>query len=340
MSSAEGSGRRLVVLQSFPAPHAQTTPYHVLLFDSFPDRIDARHFTWRRALVEDFDVFHLHWPEVKVRGATWFRATARTLLFLALLLRIRLTRRALVRTLHDRMPHERPNLVQRWVIALSERWTSLWIVLNDEDRPPHGAPWVRSRIGDYRTWFPDEEGEVVPGRLLHFGMIRRYKGTGDLVAAFEQTEDASLSLRIVGLVTEDDLRTELQAAVRRDDRISVVDEFVDDGDLAREVRAAELVVLPFSRITNSSTLLVALSLGRPVLAPTTPLITEVAAEVGPGWVTTFRPPLRPTDLTSALGTVRADPDRPDADLSLRSWSTVGEEHAAAYEGAVDVARTT
>ncbi len=340
MPSAEGHRRRLVVLQSFPAPHEQTTPYHVLLFDSFPDRIDARYFTWRRALLEDFDVFHLHWPEVKVRGSTSMRAAVRTALFLALLVRIRLTRRALVRTLHDRVPHERPNFLQRWVICLSERWTTLWIVLNDGDRPPTDAPWVRSRIGDYRSWFPDEHVAAVPGRLVHFGMIRRYKGTGDLLAAFEQVDDPSLALRIVGLVAEDDLRAQLTEASRRDARISFVDEFVSDATLAHEVRSAELVVLPFSKITNSSTLLVALSLGRPVLAPETPLIDEVAAEVGPGWVMTFRSALGPTDLTTALATVRSDPDRPPPDLSLRSWSLVGEEHAAAFESAVRGIRST
>lgn len=333
-----GSDGYLVVLESFPAPHERTTPYHLLLFDSFPDRIDARYFTWRRALLEDFDVLHLHWPEVKVRGTTWFRSTVRTVLFLVLLFRIRCTRRALVRTLHDRTPHERPNAVQRAVIWLSERWTTSWIVLNGEDRPPTSAPWVRSRIGPYDTWFPQEAVEAVPGRLVHFGMVRRYKGITDLLRAFGEVEDASVTLRIVGSADDGDLATELREATERDPRITFRDEFVSDEDLALEVGRGELVVLPFSRITNSSSVLVALSLGRPVLAPDLPLIAEVSEEVGPGWVLRYSGQLSGEDLTGALERVRADSDRPAPDLSSRSWSTIGEDHAAAFEEAIRLVR--
>lgn len=337
VTSTGGSGHRLVVQESFPAPHGETTPYHLLLFESFPDRIDARHFTWRRALLEDFDVFHLHWPEVKVRGTTWWRTCIRTTLFLCLLLRIRSTKRALVRTLHDRVPHERPNVVQRAVIGLSERWTTLWITLNDEDRPPFDAPVRRSRIGDYTTWFPAGRPMPQPGRLLHFGLVRRYKGTTDLVAAFRATGDPGLSLRIVGSIQEPDLASELRRAAAGDPRITIVDEFVSDEALAEEVRRSELVVLPFHAITNSSTVLVALSLGRPVLAPAIALIAEVAAEVGPGWVQVFEPPLSPADLTGAIEQVRATAQRPPPDLSRRAWTMVGEEHAAAFEAAARLA---
>lgn len=325
---------RLVVLESYPAPHDRTTAYHVLLFDSLPDRIDARHFTWRRALLGDFDVFHLHWPEVKVRGATRLRTAIRTLLFTLLLVRIRVTGRALVRTLHDRTPHERAALVQRLVIRLSERWTTLWILLNDQDRPPVDAPTVRSRIGDYTSWFDADEVRPIAGRLLHFGLIRRYKGSSELLRAFEATDDPSLSLRVVGRAEEADLAEELAAAAHRDPRVSFRNEFVTDDELAREIRRSELVVLPFRHITNSSTLLVALSLDRPVLAPELALIAEVGEEVGPGWVSTYRGALTAADLVGAVEATRAAAGRPRPDLSTRSWSVVGEEHAAAFEEAV------
>lgn len=60
--------------------------------------------------------------------------------------------------------------------------------------------------------------------------------------------------------------------------------YVDDPTLAREVSSAELVVLPYRDMHNSGTLLLALSLARPVLVPRTPNNVAVAAEVGPGWI--------------------------------------------------------
>lgn len=328
---------RVVVLESFGPPHERTNPYSIRLVESFPPRVEMRYFTWRRALLEPFDVFHLHWPEVKVRGTSGPRSLLRGTLFLLLLLRVRLTRRGLVRTLHDSIPHEAPNALQRWVIGLSERWTTLWIVLNDDTPAPPGAVTRRSRIGHFGDWFEPGGTTAVPGRLLHFGLVRRYKGIDTLLREFERIRDPSLSLRIVGLVHEDDLADEMERVSERDPRVTVENAFVSDERLCTEILSSELVVLPFSRITNSSSLLVALSLGRPVLAPEAPSIVEVADEVGDGWVQLYEGELTAAHVLDALDAVRAFDDDARPDLTSRSWTTIGEEHAEAFELARDLA---
>jgi beta-1,4-mannosyltransferase len=113
-------------------------------------------------------------------------------------------------------------------------------------------------------------------------------------------------------------------------------EYVPDADLAREVEQSQLVVLPFDRITNSGSLMLALSLDRPVLVPTTPLTEELAAEIGSDWVLTYEPPLGADGLARALEATEHRTGRPD--LVRRDWPAIGAQHAAAFTEARELAR--
>jgi beta-1,4-mannosyltransferase len=333
---AKREAGHVVVLESFGPPHERTNPYSTQLFASFPDRITPTYFTWGRALRGDYDVFHLHWPEVKVRGTTPLKSFLRGTAFLLVLLRIRLGRRALVRTLHDLTPHEPLNPLQAWVVGLGDRWTTLWITLNDHTLPPEGAESRLALIGHYRDWYPvDEPVAAVPGRMLHCGLIRRYKGVDSLLDAFTHLPDPDLTLRVVGKTFDEDSAEAIRRACASDARITAVDEYVPDDVLTREVLEAELVVLPFIAVTNSSSLLLALSLGRPVLVSSNPTIEDVAEEVGPGWVITFRGELDADVLADGLRRARGRADG-GPDLSRREWPVIGEIHAQAFERACEL----
>jgi beta-1,4-mannosyltransferase len=332
---------RIKVLESFAPPHERTNPYCVLLFDSFPEVIDADHFTWRRALTGDFDVFHLHWPEVKVRSSSAMRSTLRGAAFLLLLFRIRITGRALVRTLHDAAPHERPTVLQRWVLRLCDRWTTLWITLTDVVVPPTSAPVRIIPHGHYRDWFEPPAGvDPTPGRLLHFGQLRPYKGTTPLVEAFMALRDEDLSLHIAGATPGKELEAALRTLCARDDRVRLRVGYLPDEDLRREILASELVVLPYLNITNSGSLLLALSLDRPVLASAAPAVAEVAGEVGPGWVQLFHGPISSETLQAALSRLRRDRPTGRPDLSSREWEGIGAAHARAFEDALRIVGRT
>ena len=108
--------------------------------------------------------------------------------------------------------------------------------------------------------------------------------------------------------------------------------------LVAEIGQAELVVLPYREMHNSGAILVALSLSRPALVPRSPANTALREEVGPGWVIEYDGELDPR------GDRRGTPDRAhvaaDAapDLSRRDWKVLGEEHAAAYRRAIEIAQ--
>jgi len=80
--------------------------------------------------------------------------------------------------------------------------------------------------------------------------------------------------------------------------------------------------------------LLALSLGRPVLVPGNEVNDDLAAEVGPSWVHRYTGPLTSEVLAAALVDLRAHPTTGAPDLSARQWPALGLQHLAVYEDAL------
>jgi glycosyltransferase involved in cell wall biosynthesis len=105
--------------------------------------------------------------------------------------------------------------------------------------------------------------------ILSFGLIRKYKGTSYLIRAFEQlpTEIIEKSrLLIVGEIWED--RKELLGQIKASPfykHITLVDEYVPDDKVNVYFSAADVVVLPYLRASQSGIAHIAMSFGKPVI---------------------------------------------------------------------------
>lgn len=105
--------------------------------------------------------------------------------------------------------------------------------------------------------------------ILSFGLIRKYKGTSYLIRAFEQlpTEIIEKSrLLIVGEIWED--RRELLDQIKASPfykHITLVDEYVPDDKVNVYFSAADVVVLPYLRASQSGIAHIAMSFGKPVI---------------------------------------------------------------------------
>lgn len=320
------------VLSSASPPGFGTNPYLNLLHRSLEPILDVQWFSWRRALTGRYAVLHLHWPEVKLRGSSSLRTLGRSALFAALLVRCRVGRRALVRTVHNEAPHEPPPMLGGVLLRLCDRWTTAWITLNPSTRPPGQGPVTVIPHGHYRDWVAGlPRAAANPRRIVNVGLLRRYKGLEELLEALAEVPDGDLELRVVGAPADAEVAETVRAAAGRDRRISLEASYVDDAQLVEEVTAAQLVVLPHAGAGNSGALLMALSLDRPVLVPSGPVSDRLAEEVGAAWIQTYRGPLRGEHLLGALERARHVEGSPD--LSSRDWPALAAAHARVFADA-------
>ena len=105
--------------------------------------------------------------------------------------------------------------------------------------------------------------------LLFFGVIRPFKGLEDLIAAFDalpQDEISEYRLTIVGETWEGwTLPADLVERGQYRDRITFVNRYVSDAEVAQFFAKADAVVLPYHRSSTSGPLHTAMSCGLPVV---------------------------------------------------------------------------
>lgn len=172
---------------------------------------------------------------------------------------------------------------------------------------------------------------------LNFGSIKDYKGLDLLVGAmptvFQSIPDAYLLLAGRPATPADapdvsPLR-KLGIPFRADF------EFIPDRDAWKYYLAADVVVLPYRRITQSGVLLSAMAFGRPSIVTRVGGLPEVVRDGKTGWVV---PPEDTASLADAIIHAFANPERLDvfgkhalADVQSRySWSVIAAETTDVY----------
>lgn len=329
------SVRPVRVLFSLSRIRPTTNPYLVQLIESLPEDVEMVFFSWRRALLGRYDVVHVHWPEVVFRKTTRLRSLAARLAYGAFLLRLAVTRTPLVRTIHNITPYEEASRHEQLLIDGTDRLTKFWVCLNDHTPVPDGGRSRTIPIGLPPAVFTAHEGPAAePGRILHFGLVRPYKGIEELISAFAGVDDPALRLAIAGRCDDPAYREVVQAQSARDPRISVDLRHLSDEELADEVCRAQLVVLPYRTMHNSSAAILALSMGRPVLVPELQVTASLAAEVGPGWVQRYDGMLRPEHVRAALGAASTLDVSTRPAMADRTWPHIGNAHAEVYHAVV------
>ncbi len=240
-------------------------------------------------------LFHLHWEDAIYRQETsedlaWQAAQA----FVATLEIFLETGGALIWTVHNEAPHDgRYPAVHR---ALAMKLAQLADTVHVHSLA--GLAFARRRLGvdptrlaavphgNYVSQYPRlcfpiatsraELGLAAARRVvLLFGRLGRYKGGLELLDAFASLDDPGLWLVIAGRQV-DPLAPALDwlpDGVRA--RIVVEDRFVPPEQVPTLFHAADIVAMPYRASLTSGTALLALSQGRPVLAPALPGLAEL-----------------------------------------------------------------
>ena len=336
MASKAGGGATLRVLTSFRQPSATTNPYITQLYHALTARqgLAVSTFSWKRAMLSRWDVFHVHWPNTTFDSPSRLRRLAKQCLFVLFLLKAKISRTAIVWTLHNVRAHEKGDPVARGLTRLLTRATTHFITLNEHTPVPFHRPSTLILHGHYIDWYGRfAAADAVPGRVAMFGLLRAYKGVEDLLVAFSGWPDPDVSLMIGGKPADAATSERLLRLAGSDPRINLTLRFLDEAELVTLVSQAELLVFPYVAMHNSGAVLAALSLGRPVLVPSNEVNDRLADEVGALWVQRFEGRVTAGTLASALAAVRAIPRGSAPQLATRDWSTAGELHEKAYRDA-------
>ena len=163
---------------------------------------------------------------------------------------------------------------------------------------PHG-----NYIGYYPNQIPKAKARHQLGLphnafvYLFLGLLRPYKGLEGLVRAFIKLDNPEARLLVVGKVFGvNNFESKLRDLSRTDSRIILLPKFVPDEAIQVYLNACDIFVLPYKNITTSGAAALALSFGRPVIAPSIASFPEVVIpESGVLYDTS-----QPNALTSAL----------------------------------------
>jgi beta-1,4-mannosyltransferase len=282
-------------------------PYQRLLAEALEARGVEVHFPvgYRRGLpfwrawraVPGTRVLHLHWITPYLRGHNALTQAAYCLRLLADVALLRLSGVGLVWTVHNRVSHEArwPGLerwVQRRLAGLADRVIIHARANLDELRGalslrpekisiiPHGH--YRSAYGpsmDSRT-AREALGLPTAGRVyLCFGLLRPYKGIERLIGDWLSTAHGGEDLLVIaGKAFDDNFLARLLDLAAGSTSIKIISGYVPDNQVPLYFSAADLVVLPFQTILTSGSLLLAMSYGKPVIAPRFGAIVEMVGD--------------------------------------------------------------
>jgi glycosyltransferase involved in cell wall biosynthesis len=113
--------------------------------------------------------------------------------------------------------------------------------------------------------------------VILIGRMEEYKGADLLLLAATQLPPTSkLKVLLVGTCSNTTYRRSLsRLASEAGARVTTVLEWVPDNEVARYLQAADIAAFPFREVTNSGSVRLAQSFGRPVVIPDLPNLRDV-----------------------------------------------------------------
>lgn len=233
---------------------------------------------------------HLDWTiSYYYRRWGWFTYLS-VLTFCAQIILARILGVKLVWTLHNILPHD-TNLVpvhrfcQRFLARRCE-----WVRVFAHSSVPKATeelhiPEKKIRVlpeGSYTQIYPNEVSKEearrrlnIPDRarvFLYAGLIKPYKGIVELINAFNRLQQEGAILLVVGKVMDQEYGNQIRKLLTA--KMVLHDRFVPQHELQLYFNAADMVVLPFRKIENSGSVIMAMGFSKPIIGPADGVLKE------------------------------------------------------------------
>jgi beta-1,4-mannosyltransferase len=341
---------------SFP-PVIPQNPFQRLFYEAlaphgFAVRDGDLKLRWLLRHRREVRVLHFHWPQNYYRHAprpqglvTWLKLA----LFAVRLAAARALGYRIAWTVHEVYPlNTASRRVDEIGSALLARFSHV-MMANDRET----ADFARAELGrsaDKIEIVPHSsyDGAYPPGRdratmraelgidddtfvFLLFGHVTVYKRVQWFVDAFRAAELPNAALVVAGLVQDEPSADAVRAAAAADDRIKPVLEFIPDERVTELYGAADAAVCPRQDGGTSGALVLALTLGVPVLAADHPTYTDVTGRDAAAWLFT---PEGEASVTAAFEAASRHPETAAAKgtagrrlVAPLSWGSMGTRAA-------------
>ena len=296
-------------------------------------------------------IHHIHWAHEY--GLVWtknrFTRYLMRSLFELHLKTIQAVGTKIVWTAHNIVPHEQifdnDTAARRFLVQHADA-----VIAHNEDT----ARQIRRRFGAENVIVIPQGAYPLPGAdrelaraalgvgperrvVVAVGRINAYKGTEELLEAAKMFADTEVTVVVAGAPADEVIREQIEsaAAAARDAGADVRTDLrhLSDEELAEVLAAADLAVFPFRSITNSGSVVLALSADRPALVRDLPALRDLPEDA------VLRYQGGAGELADAvLAAVRIDEDtaseRRDAArrwTNGRSWTATGAATRQVYE---------
>ncbi len=244
------------------------------------------------------DILHVHWPHPFLVGNSKFMTMIKSIDFICELFLLKLLGIKIIWTVHNIVDHEGKFKslelsFNKFLAALCDRLivhcTSAKAEVTKVYHKSASSIVVISHgnyIGRYKNVItvPEARDELKLGAedtvFLNFGFIRPYKGVPDLISAFKKLNHPHAKLLIAGKPYDNEIAAHILDSCKDNENIKNILEFIPDEDIQIYMNAADLIVFPFKDILTSGSVILAMSFGKPVIAPQAGCITDILNEKG------------------------------------------------------------
>lgn len=234
------------------------------------------------------DVLHLHWTHGPATDKSFIKALIGFAVFQLSLILLKIRQKKIVWTIHNLVNHEKCRV---WL----DRINSILVGAQANVVLVHGNSSIEV-VREY-LFLSNKKIHVVHHgnydgvissrpvvsrhkrgvQFLFFGIIRPYKGVLTLIDVFGRLNGPHC-LHISGRPCSEELKKMIIEKSSLDNRISLSLEFISEKELEGFLGQCDVVVLPYKDVLTSGSLLMALTAGRPVIAPKSGLIPEYVSE--------------------------------------------------------------
>lgn len=301
---------------------------------------------WLR--IKGYSVFHLHFLYPFILSSHKTFSFVYIILFCFL---VRLLGYKFIYTVHDISPHEPQTNNDLFITKFLCYMANHIVVISQQSIVELKKLGINQKnisiipLGNYISTYPvntnREEARQKLGLqpksfvFLFFGLIRQYKGVSELLQAFEELvkEHKDIQLVIAGDVQDFKTGKKIEEFKKNHPQsIFHFNQYIKDEDVQYYFKSADIAVLPFQRVTNSSSVLLPLSLGLPALYPLLGNLKDIPDGIGITYTTDNE-----NNLTKAMrkaitnkGSIESLGQNGLKYAQSLKWEDIAEEHYEIY----------